>query len=245
LDNKIYASATPYYEKEESFLLQEIDLHTGKRIASYLRTSDYNQGWNEWTNYFANNEGFFYPDNKEGAKYVQMFMDTVISIGSHGIRPYFAVKSKNWISKKDVRDLLESKKSNNGLTDDRILFDRNIAYGIHQIYEFGKLIYFRVYKGGTGINVFYNTETNTTEIKDFIIDDLVFRKGGQSVLLPRLSFVDDKGVYSYFQDGMIHSLYEIAQSDGLNPNLDKRDSLVKLAEDANPVIFYYQFRESH
>jgi hypothetical protein len=169
-------------------------------------------------------------------------MDTVIWIGNERVRPYFAVKSQKWISKKDILNLLETKKKNNGLISYELLNEKNVHYGVHQIYEFGKLLYFEVYEGRNNLSVFYDTETNKAKIfTGFVIDDLVFEKDVLS-LFPRFSFTDNNGVYIYFADGMLRSFYDIAQSGGLHPNLDKRDELMKLEIDANPVIFYHEFK---
>jgi hypothetical protein len=237
VNGKIYTSTIPFSETDDSFLLQELDANTGRLVASYLNTTEYNKGWN---NFFTRQDGFFYPNEKGESKYVQMFMDTVISIADDGIRPYLAIKSKNWITQKDIHDLIEYKTENEGMLSNKILFERNISYNIHQYFEGGNIIYFQYQNNGNTESVIYNTETHTTKIADILKDDIVYI--GDKFILPSFVYADKKGAYSYLKTNQISQLLEIISTGGINPDLDKLSRLSKLPEDSNPVIFYYKFK---
>lgn len=166
-----------------------------------------------------------------------MFMDTVISIRNDEIMPYLAIKSKNWITEKDIQDLIEYKIANEGTLSHEILFGRNISYNINHYFDLDNIVYFQYLNSGNMEFVIYNKENNTTRRADFLKDDIVYN--GDWFLLPSFAYADSKGVYSYLKTEQIPRFLEIANTGGLNADLDKRDILEKLPEDSNPVIFYY------
>jgi hypothetical protein len=234
VNGKIYTSTIPYFGTDDSFLLQEFYASTGNPKSSYLNASAYNKGWND---FYSRSDGFFYPNEDGSIKYIQMFMDTVISIRNDEIMPYLAIKSKNWITEKDIQDLIEYKIANEGTLSHEILFGRNISYNINHYFDLDNIVYFQYLNSGNMEFVIYNKENNTTRRADFLKDDIVYN--GDWFLLPSFAYADSKGVYSYLKTEQIPRFLEIANTGGLNADLDKRDILEKLPEDSNPVIFYY------
>lgn len=234
INNKMYTSATPFLEMGDSFLLQEINIKTGEHVNSYLRASEYNNGWNS---FFVREEGFFYPDNAGNSKYIQMFMDTIVCLGKDGIKPFLTVKAKNWITPNDIHDLIEYKDKNNGQIS-QLLFERNISYNIHRYFETENLIYFQYYNNRHIESVIYNKDTDTVRVANLFIDDMLYY--GDKMISPLFAFSDSKGVYSYLTPEKMPRFLEIAYSDGLNPNIDKLDDIKKVSEDSNPILFYYE-----
>lgn len=234
INNKIYASAIPFSKTENSFLLQEFDVNTGDVKASYLDAQRYNKGWNSL---YTRPDGFFYPSEDGSAKYVQMFMDTVISITDDKLTPYLVVKSNNWIGEKDIRDLLEYRMVNNGDLSNEVLFERNISYNINEYLESNSIIYFSYANNGRSESVVLDKENKTTRRGRFIKDDIVY--SGDWVLYPSFIYADSKGFYSYLKPRQIDQFLELAHTDGLSKDLDKLDMLKEIKEDSNPVIFYY------
>lgn len=240
VNGKIYTSTIPYFGNDDSFLLQEFNASTGNPQASYLNASAYNKGWND---FYSRSDGFFYPNEDGSIKYMQMFMDTVISIRNNDIMPYLVIKSKNWITEKDIQELIEYKTANGETMSHEILFERNISYNIHQYFELGKIVYFQYQNNGNMEFVIYNKENNTTRRADFLKDDIVY--DGDWFLLPSFAYADSKGVYSYLKTEQIPRFLEIASAGGLNPNLDKKEIWEELSEDSNPVIFYYSKKQEN
>lgn len=235
IHDKIYANATPLLESGDSFLLQEINIETGERMNSYLRASEYNHGWNDL---LLRQEGFFYPDDKGKSKYVEMFMDTIVCLDNESIRPYLAVKVKNWITSKDIHDLIECRNINNEELKYQVLFERNISYNIHCYFEIGDMIYFQYRNNGHREFVIYDKNTNTARVTNLFVDDIVYCNG--KMMFPLFTFSDSKGVYSCLETRSIPRFLEIVYSDGLNPSIDKIDELKAISEESNPIIFYYE-----
>ena len=241
IDNKIYSSACPDLKGENSYLLQEVEINTGKQLAAFLKASEYNFGWNDL---YDRTEGFFYPNDKGEAKYVQMFMDTIISINKDGIKPYLVIKSKNWITKKDIRDLIESFTKGDSKSTHNILFERNISYCINRYFESGNIIYFQ-YKNKEENEmpkmevVIYDKETNMARTSEIFKDDLVYK--GYRMLFHDFAYADDKGVYNYIESYQIPSFLNNVLSKGeLKLSSDVQERLMELSEDSNPIIFYYE-----
>jgi hypothetical protein len=165
-------------------------------------------------------------------------MDTIISIGDDGIKPYLVLKAENWISKKDIQELIEYQTHNNGSLSNEILFERNISYNIHNYFEVNNIIGFQYQDRGENKFVVYDMKTNTARISGVLKDDLVYKDN--PVMSPTFAFADEKGVYGYAAYWQIPFLLETAHSDQLNISPAEREMLMNLPEDSNPVIFYYE-----
>lgn len=72
-----------------------------------------------------------------------------------------------------------------------------------------------------------------------LIDDLAFN--GERLPL-NLEWVDSKGVYSYCNPSSYASFIGETLKDVINTNVSNYNELVNLEEDANPVLFYYEFK---
>jgi hypothetical protein len=236
IENKMYVSTVPVNkDKEDSFLLQEVNISTGKSTSAYLRASEYNNSWNR---FYLRSEGFFYPDNKGGAKYVQMFMDTVVSIDRGGIKPYLALKTKNWVTKKDIRDLIEAEDNSKENVSYDILFERDMSYNIHRYFESDNMICFRYRNHGTSEFVIYDKNTKKTRVSKEFMDNIVYKGNGFSYHL--FAFADSKGVYNYVDTHQMAGFLNIVNFGGLNLNPEVQAKLKNLSDDANPIIFYYE-----
>lgn len=235
IDNEIFANAIPYSKTEDSFLLQKIDKSTGKCVNSYLKSSEYNRGWNEL---FLRTGGFFYPVANTNSKYVEMFMDTIISIEKESIKPFLAFKAKNWITSKDIDELIKCQEEGNESSFHRILFEKDISYNINHYFETESMIGFQYYNNMSMPYVMYDKVTNTVRTTDLFQDDIVFDVDG--VILTTFAFSDSKGVYGYVKTDQIQFLLDFLHTGKVHSDLDKINELKKLTEDSNPVIFYYE-----
>lgn len=235
LDGRIYASAVPYPQNKESFLLQEFDAVSGERIGSFLKASDYNKGWNYLR--YTQNGGFYYPNENGNFKYAQMFMDTIISLEKGIAKPFLVVKAKNWITSDDIDGLIEAEDKNDSELFDQILYRRNISYGICEYFEVGNIVGFQYRNDRDMSFVIYNKKENTVRITDCFHDDLLY-SGYRELFLP-IVFADSKGVYSCIQPEAMSRFLDIGYSGGFQPGLEK---LKELSEESNPVLFYYEYK---
>jgi hypothetical protein len=72
---------------------------------------------------------------------------------------------------------------------------------------------------------------------------LVFKKDYQSSIVSLFISADNQGIYSIVGGPAINTLIDVASRNGLNDNLDRLDELKQLAEDSNPVLFYYEYEK--
>lgn len=238
IDNKIYTNACPASDNEsESFLLQEIDLQSGNPKASYLKASEFNYGWNRL---YHREEGFFYPTTKGEAKYIEMFMNTIVSIDKDGIRPYLMFKIDSWITEKDVQRLLNAESNDDISLKHSILYEGNLAYNINRYFESEDLIHFQFWNNKERDHnvVLFNKKTKTARICGIFKDDLLYK--GESFLFHQFVFADNQYIYSYIEPRNIPYLLNITSLEGLNIDTDKQKQLMELSEESNPIIVYYE-----
>ena len=79
---------------------------------------------------------------------------------------------------------------------------------------------------------------------DFIGDygkDLIF-KNEENRFFTGFEFFDKGGAFEILHSFSIESFQESIRNNEVIPDLDKANELLKLDAEANPVIFYYEFK---
>lgn len=235
--NKLYADAVPLSSNiENSFLLQEVNMKTGKTESSSLNAKDYNRGWNES---LTKNESFFYSRNDVCPKYIQMFMDTVIAICEDSLQPFLVVKTNNWANVADIEQMLLFKKENDGFYDYDVLNEKRRIFNISQFVEFGNMIYFNCEQQMKKYHILFNTATEKTFISQLFYDDLIYSKTN-NYINSIFCCSDGNGLYAYIDPNAMTYFIDFVKDGILRDDLDKRDVLMNLSEDSNPVLFYYK-----
>lgn len=227
-DNCLYVDAN--LKSDEQSLLYRINPETGEEVASWLNADRYNQGWMET---FTMGRSFFLSRNADAVKYAQIFMDTVVSIHNNIISPFMVVKSDKWVK----RDELMNAYHKYGIDADRIMIEQNKKFGITDLIETNDGLFFR-YRDGLIERHVYSSSQETYSYT-VLIDDLAFN--GERLPL-NLEWVDSRGVYSYCNPSSFASFIGGTLKDVINPNVGNYNELVNLEEDANPVLFYYEFK---
>lgn len=227
-DNCLYVDAN--LKSDEQSLLYQINQETGEEVASWLDADRYNQGWLET---FTMGRSFFLSRNADAVKYAQVFMDTVVAIHNNIISPFMVVKSNKWVK----RDELMNAYHKHGIEAFRIMIKQNKKFGITDLMETNDGLFFR-YRDGLIERHVYSSSQETYSYT-VLIDDLAFN--GERLPL-NLEWVDSKGVYSYCNPSSYASFIGGTLKDVINTNVSNYNELVNLEEDANPVLFYYEFK---
>lgn len=227
-DNNLYVDAN--IKSDEQSLLYQINQETGEEVASWLDADRYNGGWMER---FTMGHSFFLSRNADAVKYAQVFMDTVVSIHDNIISPFMVVKSNKWVK----RDELMNAYHKHGIEAFRIMIKQNKKFGITDLMETNDGLFFR-YRDGLIERHVYSSSQETYSYT-VLIDDLAFN--GERLPL-NLEWVDSKGVYSYCNPSSYASFIGGTLKDVINTNVSNYNELVNLEEDANPVLFYYEFK---
>jgi hypothetical protein len=229
---KLYSDAYGYSANNGGYLLQEIDPENGKITAKFLELS-YNKGWNET---FFTGHSFFM--NRLGTpRYSQLFTDTIVSL-SGGVTPFIALKSNDLVTAKDIERLNSLKNEEiypyarfNTLRKTTRIFD------VNNYIELANAVIFDYRHGNAVKTVWYDIQTQKTRITDYLHNDLVYKD--ESITNIR-HFSNGRGVYEVIDGIYFPDFLEIIKKGGLSPGLDKREELMRLTEDSNPVIFYYE-----
>jgi hypothetical protein len=231
---KLYTSISPYTYTDEDCLLQCVNLEDGGQEARFLKTSEYNKGWNES---FLINGGFFVGNESMDPKYVQLFMDTVIAIGERGVYPFLALKSKNLVTGKDLDALKERYKR----PSDRYgaLNTSGKIHSIKNYIEHGNLICFDYSTGSTQETVLYNISDQSTRVFKTTGNDLLYKKDG---LYTKFGFVDSSGAYECINSNAMAYFTGYINRNELQSGLANMDKLRSLPEDSNPVILHYEWK---
>lgn len=227
-DNCLYVDAN--IKSDEQSLLYQIDQETGGEVASWLDADRYNQGWMER---FTMDHSFFLSRNADAVKYAQIFMDTVVSIHDNIISPFMVVKSDKWVK----RDELLNAYNKYGIEAYQIMEKQNKKYGIINLIKTNDGLFFQYTDGPIRRNVY--SSNKGTYSYTVLIDDIAFN--GERFPL-NLKWVDSKGVYSYCNPSSYASFIGGTLKDIVSTNVSNYNELLSIEEDANPVIFYYEFK---
>jgi hypothetical protein len=231
-NSKFYTAIIPYETDKNSNLLMELDMETGEQ-KQFLDADTYNCGWNR--NIFSS-YSFFSAQLSDSPKFIPMFTNTVMSIEKDTVRPYLTVHHKDWVQNQDIlsEKRLEELR-NTGQDQYTHLFSKSRTWLFqHNYTESDKYIYFQHVRG----SVLFDKQTQkTTSYRGRMINDL------RGLGFTNLMFYNSQFAYEYFWSGQMFDVVEAIHnnSDVLNPNLDKKDELLKL-DGERFVIFEYEFR---
>lgn len=238
-NNKLYADASCYENDENQYMLQEIDLTTGKQTARWLNNKKYNKGYSNYAgdNMFLYSSSPFYNNSDFGPKFVDLCMDTILSFDKNGISPYLTINSKDFINEHHIKSKKdkEYKEVNN-------FRDMNVIYDISNYIELPEVILFEYQYNFSKPIVLYNKNSKSTKIYQGIMDDLVFKidlEKHDYGMSSKFAWSDKKGVYSFISSFQMERLLSFVHADKLNLSETQKEKFIKLSEDDNPVIFLY------
>ena len=233
--DKLYTDAFIEGKKKDAFLIQEIDVTTGQRAKKWLPASVYNCSVSDNSKRFFGN--VFYDKMQDAPKFVQLYMDTVMTFNEQGVIPYLAVKSKYFVKESDLESRYDQERiRETGHNETYMPKVRNVI----QFITYKNLIYFRASELNSGFELIYNSATGESAIlygKDTFIYDV---KDHYWITLPRFYTSSDDGMYGVIHPQDMPQFLKFAKEGKLAKNLDKRDQLMKLDTNTNPIIFVYE-----
>jgi len=232
--DKLYADIE--VKGKNNFLIQEIDVTTGQRAKKWLPASVYNCNVSDNV---PRSRGMdvFYDKMQDVPKFVQLYMDTVMTFNEQGVIPYLAVKSKDFVKESDLESRYDPERIRETIHNDIYLPKfRNISF----LVTYKNLIYFFVAKSSSGYEFIYNSTTGETILLDR--HDEFLREKNQSYRgsFPIFSTSSDDGIYRVIHSRDMPEFIKFAKEGKLAKNLDKRDQLMKLDANTNPIIFVYE-----
>jgi hypothetical protein len=238
--DKLYTDVFCSVKGEPAFLLQEINLSTGDTEKKWLASSNYSKNN---TDIEFRTQNVFYDKTQDSPKFLQSYMDTIVSFNKKGeIVPFFALKSKFILTESELSNISENlPNTGNRISSKMIaLQESSKFYDFSTFITYKDFIYFSCKQKFYSQQFYSNKKTRETIFCSGVDDDLVYEKNDQHIgLQPRYYTSSDDGVYSVVQPSEMNTFLGLVKTGKLTKNLDKRDQLMKLNADANPVIFVY------
>jgi hypothetical protein len=232
-ENELYISGADFQDKnKEGFLLHKIDINTGKTKEAWFDFRDYNKGLN-------NAQYPFLHTSQKDMKFTTHLMDTIMSISGNKITPFMTFTDKYKTTKDDVKDI--------DLNDDRDDKFRSRIKSLNKIntvfnyFECSDFFFMQFYLGVNLATILYYPKTKHVKRIGSFIDDLVYNN--QKWNMPLFIAADQKGIYAYIHTISINKFIETRDKGELSLSMSNNPEIQQLDEDANPLIFYYEFKD--
>ena len=234
--DRIYADVQAWTSTATDFLLFEINPADGKILSRSVSVSD-NKGWNET---YYTGSSFFTPQLNDASKYAHLFMNYIVSLGDI-IHSHVELKSKNLTTQKDIANALKA----GGMSYEKyaIIARSSKIRNVHNYVENAHFIFFHYWHTKTTNIVFLDKKTNAVTLANMVNNDLIYKNNEDGVLYP-IKFSDAKGMYEIPDDSWLPRFKELAKNGKIVQGLDKMDQLIKLDEEPNPIIFFYEYKDA-
>ena len=239
-DSMLWGNVNQYTLQQKGEMLQALDMEAGKVQGKYLDLETHNLGWRKS---FYREGGFFFNRLSAEPKYCNYFMDTVMVVRHHTVVPYAVIQLKDWISKEDKTE--DHSPVPNPANDLLMQADqKEVAFNIQNYAETDHYIYFTYRKQGKEIYVIYNKQTDKLRQTYCLANDLLYNNPYVNIDL--IGCEDKDGIYGYISPQSIPAYYEYAINDSINSLMKpefRRLLKDKVVEEANPIIFYYEYKK--
>ena len=239
------AQASNRNEEKESiyYLLYQIDVKSGKKIAQWFDAVYYNKGWNDELIH----GNIFYNIRENKDLFVLGLMDTIMCIKGDAVFPFLAIESERLVQKEDFLKDEKVPTSNPRVRGKRMmslltrLSAQNKIYQISDVFECDSMLYFSC-MGRILYFVQYDEKKRIAFTYSRVANDVLFRMIPEYFQLPKFLCADSMGGYYYISNDNLAELKYFIDEDNISEKLINRGSIKELNEDSNPVILYYEYK---
>ena len=239
------AQASNRNEEKESiyYLLYQIDVKSGKKIAQWFDAVYYNKGWNDELIH----GNIFYNIRENKDLFVLGLMDTIMCIKGDAVFPFSAIESERLVQKEDFLKDEKVPTSNPRVRGKRMmslltrLSAQNKIYQISDVFECDSMLYFSC-MGRILYFVQYDEKKRIAFTYSRVANDVLFRMIPEYFQLPKFLCADSMGGYYYISNDNLAELKYFIDEDNISEKLINRESIKELNEDSNPVILYYEYK---
>ena len=239
------AQASNRNEEKESiyYLLYQIDVKSGKKIAQWFDAVYYNKGWNDELIH----GNIFYNIRENKDLFVLGLMDTIMCIKGDAVFPFLAIESERLVQKEDFLKDQKVPTSNPRVRGKRMmslltrLSAQNKIYQISDVFECDSMLYFSC-MGRILYFVQYDEKKRIAFTYSRVANDVLFRMIPEYFQLPKFLCADSMGGYYYISNDNLAELKYFIDEDNISEKLINRESIKELNEDSNPVILYYEYK---
>ena len=236
IDGKIYLNRSSVLEKEK-YELREIDERNGKQVGKFLKSDDYNNGWNFPLSLEHSN---FYSKNSQSPKYIGLFSNLIMNVTADGVSAAYIVDSRKFVNKEEVlkmQGIAEGKLEKIDFSD---IYSQKRIHQISRFIESPSKVFFQYLEGNERNYLVYDKASGKTKTSSLFMDDYVSDKN----MIPMdFCYSDERGVVALLKPCfMPHFIKYIIDGGKMRTHLDNYSRLIKLNKDSNPVLFFHEYK---
>lgn len=236
IGGKIYLNRSSVLEKEK-YELREIDERNGKQMGKFLKSDDYNNGWNFP---LSLEHSSFYSKNSQSPKYIGLFSNLIMNVTADGVSAAYIVDSRKFVDKEEVlkmQGIAEGKLEKIDFSD---IYSQKRIHQISRFIESPSKVFFQYLEGDERNYLVYDKASGKTKTSSLFMDDYVSDKN----MIPMdFCYSDERGVVALLKPCfMPHFIKYIIDGGKMRTHLDNYSRLIKLNKDSNPVLFFHEYK---
>lgn len=236
IGGKIYLNRSSVSEKEK-YELREIDERNGKQVGKFLKSDDYNNGWNFPLSLEHSN---FYSKNSQSPKYIGLFSNLIMNVTADGVSAAYIVDSRKFVDKEEVLKMQKIAEGKLEKIDFSGIYSQKRIHQISRFIESPSKVFFQYLEGDERNYLVYDKASGKTKTSSLFMDDYVSDKN----MIPMdFCYSDERGVVALLKPCfMPHFMKYIINGGKMRTHLDNYSRLIKLNKDSNPVLFFHEYK---
>lgn len=236
IGGKIYLNRSSVSEKEK-YELREIDERNGKQVGKFLKSDDYNHGWNFPLSLEHSN---FYSKNSQSPKYIGLFSNLIMNVTADGVSAAYIVDSRKFVNKDEVLKMQKIAEGKLEKIDFSGIYSQKRIHQISRFIESPSKVFFQYLEGDERNYLVYDKASGKTKTSSLFMDNYVSDKN----MIPMdFCYSDERGVVALLKPCfMPHFIKYIINGGKMRTHLDNYSRLVKLNKDSNPVLFFHEYK---
>lgn len=236
IGGKIYLNRSSVLEKEK-YELREIDERNGKQVGKFLKSDDYNHGWNFPLSLEHSN---FYSKNSQSPKYIGLFSNLIMNVTADGVSAAYIVDSRKFVDKEEVLKMQKIAEGKLEKIDFSGIYSQKRIHQISRFIESPSKVFFQYLEGDERNYLVYDKASGKTKTSSLFMDDYVSDKN----MIPMdFCYSDERGVVALLKPCfMPHFIKYIIDGGKMRTHLDNYSRLIKLNKDSNPVLFFHEYK---
>lgn len=236
IGGKIYLNRSSVLEKEK-YELREIDERNGKQVGKFLKSDDYNHGWNFPLSLEHSN---FYSKNSQSPKYIGLFSNLIMNVTADGVSAAYIVDSRKFVNKDEVLMMQRIAEGKLEKIDFSGIYSQKRIHQISRFIESPSKVFFQYLEGDERNYLVYDKASGKTKTSSLFMDNYVSDKN----MIPMdFCYSDERGVVALLKPCfMPHFIKYIINGGKMRTHLDNYSRLIKLNKDSNPVLFFHEYK---
>lgn len=236
VDGKIFLNRSSVSEKEK-YELKEINVRNGKQVGKFLKSDDYNHGWNFPLRLENSN---FYSKNSQSPKYIGLFSNVIMNVTTDGISAAYIVDSRKFVNKDDILKMQKKAEGNFGKMDFSDIYSHQKIHQISRFVESPNNVFFQYLEGNERNYLVYDKASGKAKTASLFMDDYISCK---NTIPLDFCYNDDRGVVALLKPCyMPYFINYIIKKKILKNQIDNYKDLMKLNKDSNPVLFFHEYK---